>query len=131
MHRTDGSGLIGRLVGMSERVESVRFSPDGTRLAVAGGDPARRGEVQVWDVQDQELLLSVSAGYDTARGVSWSPDGQLIAFGQADNTLRAIRADTGAQVLFQGAPNDWPLDTTFSVDGSHLVSVGRGHDREG
>ena len=33
--------LAGRLVGLSERVQSVRFSPDGKWLAAVGGDPAR------------------------------------------------------------------------------------------
>src|SRR4051812_19006063 len=36
--------LVARLVGMAERIESVRFSPDGKKLAVTGGRPARSGE---------------------------------------------------------------------------------------
>ncbi|MDP7206459.1 MAG: c-type cytochrome domain-containing protein, partial [Pirellulaceae bacterium] len=32
LHRADGSGLHGRLIGMSERIESARFSPDGKKL---------------------------------------------------------------------------------------------------
>src|SRR5262249_4403224 len=58
-------------------------------------------------------------------GASWSPDGTKIAFGCGDNTLRAIEAATGKQVLFQGAHNDWVLDTAFSRDGDYLVSVSR------
>ena len=50
LHHADGSGLLGRLIGLSERIESIRFSPDGKRLAVTGGLPARMGDVQVWDV---------------------------------------------------------------------------------
>ena len=48
--KSDGTELVGRLVGLSERIESLSFSPDGKRLAVTGGLPARMGEVQVWDV---------------------------------------------------------------------------------
>jgi WD40 repeat protein len=122
---SDGSERVARLVGLSERIESVRFSPDGARLAVTGGRPGRTGEVQVWDVAKKKLLLSVPVTFDTIYGASWSPDGTKIAFGCADNSVRAIDSKTGEQVLFGGSHNDWVLDTAFSTDGSHLVSVGR------
>ncbi|MFO0811110.1 MAG: DUF1549 domain-containing protein [Gemmataceae bacterium] len=125
LHHADGSGLVARLVGLSERIESVKFSPDGAKLAVAGGLPGRMGEIQVWDVAKRRLKLSVPVTADTLYGASWSPDGTKIAFGCGDNTLRAIDASNGQQVLFQGAHNDWVLGTVFSVDGSRLVSVGR------
>jgi WD40 repeat protein/mono/diheme cytochrome c family protein len=125
LHKADGSELVGRLVGLSERIQSLAFSPDGKRLAVAGGSPARMGEIQIWDVEKRQLLLSVNATFDTLYGVSWSADGSKVAFGCADNTVRAIDAATGKQVLYQGAHNDWVLDTVFSTDSSHLVSVSR------
>ena len=123
--KADGSELVSRFVGLSERIESLAFSPDGKRLAITGGRPARMGEVQVWDVAKRKLSLSVPVTYDTVYGVSWSPDGTKIAFGCSDNTVRAINAKTGEQVLFSGSHNDWALDTVFSSDGSHLISVGR------
>ncbi|MEZ6088920.1 MAG: DUF1549 domain-containing protein [Pirellulaceae bacterium] len=116
---------VGRLVGLSERIDSVRFSPDGTRLAVAAGLPSRLGEVQVWDVAKRELLLSQAATFDTVYGISWSPDGSMIAFGASDTSVRGIDSQTGEQRLFQGAHDDWVRATAFSNDGKHLVSVGR------
>jgi WD40 repeat protein len=125
LHKADGSELAARLVGLSERVQSLAFSPDGKYLAVTGGDPGRCGEIQIWDVAKKNLKLSVAVIFDTLYGARWSPDGTKISFGCPDNTLRAIDAKTGKPVLFQGAHNDWVLDTVFSTDGSHLVSVSR------
>lgn len=123
--KADGSGLVARLIGMSERIESVQFSPDGKLLAVTGGLPGRMGEVQVWDVAERELKLSVPVTYDTIYGGSWSPDGKLISFGCSDFTVRAINAETGKQVLYQGAHSDWVRDTVFTVESDHLISVSR------
>jgi WD40 repeat protein len=125
LHKADGSGLVARLVGMSERIETARFSPDGTKLVVAGGSPGRFGEIQVWNVEQRELLFALSIGYDTLYGASWSPNGKLISFGCPDNTVRAIDADTGKQILFNGAHSDWVLDTVFSVNSDHIITVSR------
>lgn len=125
VHKSDGSGLVARLVGLSERVESVSFSPDGTMLAVTGGLPGRMGEIQVWNMAKKALKLSVPITYDTVYGASWSPDNKLISFGCTDNTVRAIRISDGKQVLFMGGHNDWVLDTEFSRDGKQVISVGR------
>src|SRR5262249_37328296 len=73
----------------------------------------------------RKLQLSVPLTFDTLYGVNWSPDGSKVSFGCADNTVRAIDAKTGEQLLYMGSHSDWVLDTTFSKDGSHLISVGR------
>jgi WD40 repeat protein/mono/diheme cytochrome c family protein len=125
LNHADGSGLVARLIGMSERIESIRFSPDGKRLAIAGGRPAQMGEVQIWDVIEQKLLLSHPLTHDSVYGVSWSPDGKLVACGCTDKTVRAIDVESGKEVLYQRAHDDWVLGTVFSADGRHVVSVGR------
>ncbi len=125
LYKSDGSAIVARLIGLAERIQSLKFSPDGKSLAVCGGSPGRFGEVQIWDVAKHQLKLSKMMTYDTLYGISWSPDGKLIGAGCADNTLRALEAATGKQVLFQGAHNDWVLDTVFSRDGDYLASVSR------
>lgn len=125
IHRADGSGRVARLVGLSERIQALAFSPDGKWLAVAGGSPGRFGELQVWDVAKKRLKLSLPVSHDTLYGVSWSNDGTKLAFGCPDNSVRAVEAATGKQILFQGGHNDWVLGTTFSREDEYLVSVSR------
>jgi WD40 repeat protein/mono/diheme cytochrome c family protein len=125
LHKADGSGLVARLVGMSERIQSVAFSADGKYLAASGGAPGRFGEIQVWDVAKRELKMSAPVSHDTLYGVSWSPDGKTLAFGCGDNTVRAIDASSGRETLFMGTHADWVLGTAFSRDGQHVVSVSR------
>ena len=121
----DGSQTEHRLIGLSERIEAIAYSPDGSKIAVAGGRPEREGELQIWDARTGELLRSISIGYDTVYGASWSPDGTRVAVGCPDTVVRAFDIATGEQTLFMGSHDDWALDTVWSVDGSQLVSVGR------
>jgi WD40 repeat protein/mono/diheme cytochrome c family protein len=125
LHKADGSGLAGRLVGLAERIQTIAFSPDGKKLAAAAGSPGRFGELQIWDVAKQRLLTSTPVTFDTIYGVAWSPDGSKVAVGCADNTVRAYDATNGKQILFMGTHGDWVLGTCFSRDGQHLVSVSR------
>ena len=113
--KSDGSELLARLVGLSERIQTVRFSPDGKRLAACGGRPAQMGEVQIWDVEKRRLMLSAPIGFDTVYGVSWSPNGKSVSFGCPDNTLRAIDAANGQQILQQNSHSDWVLGTAFTA----------------
>jgi len=117
--------LVSRLVGISERINAIAFSPNGERLAVAGGSPGRFGEVQVWNHKKEDLIVSAPVTFDTVYGVSWSPDGKLLAIGCADNTVRAIDPITGKQTLQMGTHTDWVLTTFFSQEGLFLISAGR------
>ncbi len=125
LHKADGSGLVGRLIGESPRVESIAFSPDGKLLAVAGGAPARFGEIQIWDVPGQKQLKSFKIAPDSVYGVSFSPDAKRVACGSADKSVRVLSVADGKELMKFDNHSDWVLATAFTLDGKRLLSGSR------
>ena len=116
--------LKNRLIGMSPRIESVRFSPDNQWIAVAAGEPGVLGELQLWNNANKQLHRSTLLGGDTLFGLSWTHDSAMLALGMADNSIRALDLE-GNQKLYQRTHDDWPRSTVFTVDGKHLLSGAR------
>jgi WD40 repeat protein len=114
-----------RLVGMSDRIETILFSPDGTLLAAIGGSPCRFGEVQIWEVAGRKLLRSATVGFDSLYGASFSDDGKFIAFGSTDKSVQVLSVEEGKVVRRIDQHEDWVFGTGFSRDGKHLITCSR------
>jgi WD40 repeat protein len=125
VHKADGSGIEKRLLGLAERILSVAFSADGSKLIAGGGNPAQSGQVQVWDTKTWSLIRSVQVTEDTVFGTSISPDGTRIAAGGADNTVRMIETATGKELFKIGNHENWVLGTVFGIDSKRVITVGR------
>lgn len=125
LHKSDGSGIGARLLGVSDRIQSLVFASDGALLVAAGGTPAKFGEVQFWEVASGKLQRSVMVSSDTVFGASLSPDNSKVAVGCADNSVRIIDAASGKELLKITHHENWVLGTAFGADGKRIVSVGR------
>ncbi len=125
VHKADGSGIVGRLIGRSQRIESVKFSPDGKLIAAVGGTPALFGEVQFWDTATQKLTFSGTFANETLFGASFSDDGTKFAFGGGDNSARVLQVADGKQIMRSDAHSDYVFGTTFSLQLDHLITVSR------
>lgn len=95
----------------------VRFSPDGTRAAVAGPD-----EVKVWDVATAELVADLDAGRGV-RDLAWSPAGDRIVTGGTDAVVRVFDVATATEVhTLRGADSTvWHVD--FGPDGRQVAAA--------
>lgn len=125
LHKADGSALVARLLGRSEKIHRLLFTPDGSTLIAVGGAPARFGEIQIWDLAERKLRRSILAGTDTLFGGALSPDGARVVAGSSDKSLRMFDLESGKELFKAGHHEDWVLDTAFGIDGKRVVSVGR------
>src|SRR5260370_17169628 len=78
-----GGELAARLPGLSDRIHTILFSPDGKTLAAVGGSPPRFCEVHIWDLPTPPQKHSAMVSNDTLFGASFSPDGSRIVCGAA------------------------------------------------
>lgn len=75
-------------------VNALAFSPDGTRLAVAG----MGGEAHVYDVKDGRKVATLKGHEGAIFAIAYSPKGDLIGTGGFDGRVRLFNAATGALV---------------------------------
>ncbi|HEV3004529.1 MAG TPA: WD40 repeat domain-containing protein, partial [Pirellulales bacterium] len=110
---------------LADRVLALDFSPDGALLATAGGEPARTGELKLWNLADGKLALAVpEAHHDTIFSIDFSSDGKYLATCGADKAVRVFDAADGRQLkLFEGHTHH-VLGVSWRSDGRLLVSCG-------
>ena len=125
LHKANMTGIIARLVGKSDRIESIAYSPDGKTMGVVGGSPARFGEVQFWDTTTNTLLKAAEVAPDSLFGASFSPDGKSLGCGGADSAVRVISVPDGKVKLKFDNHSDWTFATTWATDNKQILSTGR------
>ncbi|KAG2065506.1 WD40 repeat-like protein, partial [Suillus decipiens] len=108
------------LLGHTDAVNSVSFSPDGTRI-VSGSDDKT---VRLWDARTGEPVGEPLEGHtDWVRSVSLSLDGTRVVSGSDDKTVRLWDAATGRPVgqPLRGHTNSI-TSVSLSPDGTRIIS---------
>ncbi len=88
-------GSLFSLVGHSDIVWKVVYSPDGKLIATASHDAT----AIIWDAESGNELRTLSGHNGKLWGIAFSGDGKRIATASADKTARVWDVKTGEEVL--------------------------------
>ena len=108
-----------------DRVNALRFTPDGKQLITGGGEPSRGGELKIWRVSDGQLVQEFKNVHsDVVLGLDITPDGKYLASGGADKFIRIIDFATGRIMRSLEGHTHHVLSVSWKRDGRTLISGG-------
>lgn len=117
--------LLRRIQNLPRQIQALSFSPDGSVLAACGGTPGRLGEAQLLDPATGLRLKTLATASDFLLALAFSPDGQHVIIGGADNAIRVVQVATGKEERRIEQHADWIASLAFSPDGKHFASASR------
>ena len=107
----------------AHNLHDVQFSPNGLRLAVAGGTPAEDGTVHVFSWPDGNALQVFDEHFDSVMAIAWRDDSTL-ASASLDHSVLLWDADSGTKIQQFDGHSRGVSSLTFLQDKQTLVTGG-------
>lgn len=96
---------------------SATFSPDGKFLATAIDD-----EIILWEVANIKQMMTYSGHTCWVQSLAFSPDGQILASGSNDQTIRLWNIHTGQCLKILPGHTSRVIFARFSLNGQTLIT---------
>ncbi|MDB6155152.1 MAG: repeat protein, partial [Chthoniobacteraceae bacterium] len=118
-------GLVRRIGGLPERINSIAWNPKNHLIAVGGGSPSQWGGIFLIDPAAGFTVRLLADLPDTALGVAFAPDGKLLTACGGDRSIRLFDTATGKVIRLFKQHSELIQTIAFSRDGNRLVSASR------
>jgi len=117
--------LLGALPFALGTIHHLRFSPNGSLLAAAGGRGAHSGAVNLYDVESGKLQATIGDEQDVVLTTDISSDHRLVALGGPSRVVKIHETENGALKHRIEKHTDWVTALRFSPDGKLLATGDR------
>jgi WD40 repeat protein len=120
----DGT-LVRRWGNLPQRIHAITLSPDGERMAVAGGEPGVAGETRMVRCDSGKVERVLAPAADVTWAAAWSPTGRWLATGGAEQPIHIYDANSGQLWHTFASHSDWVFSLTWDSTGDYLLSASR------
>jgi eukaryotic-like serine/threonine-protein kinase len=111
---------LSKIIGHSDLINRVRFSPDGARLATSSRD----GTIKLWDSKSGQELGTLKGHGSWVNSICFSPAGDRLASASHDNTAKLWDLRSYQEVPTLRGHDSSAFHVAFSPDGKRLASGG-------
>ena len=123
--KTNEIELIGAMPFELGAIHQLRFSPNGSLLAAAGGKGAHSGAVNLYDVKSGKLQATVGDEQDIVLAADISSDHNLVALGGPSRVVKIHQTKDSKLLHRIEKHTDWVTAVRFSPDGKLLATGDR------
>jgi glucose/arabinose dehydrogenase len=113
------------LTGVLGAVNDLKFSPDGSLLATAGGQPSAKGDLRLFQTSDWKPLATLQGHEDVVFSIDFSKDGSQLVSGSFDKSVRLWNVAERKQLQCFTGHSDFVYAVAFDPNGKYVASASK------